>query len=161
MRAPFRFWFYLRQGWSTYFAFAVAMVNTVTLTYYLAVENYPALNDVFPSFLQYAALVVAATVPLVALAGYVHFKKSPSYRADVDIMTESNPYAVRMKRNSETMLGLAIEILALVAKTSEGERLSDAEKERISRIREDLAAYMRDRPADLDGMSTVFDERGR
>ena len=111
-RGPFRFWFYIRQGWSTYFAFAIGMINTVTLTYYLAVENYPALNDVFPSFAQYALVVVAASIPLVALMGYVHYKKSPSYRSDVDIMMESNPYALRMKTNSETTLGLTLEVLS-------------------------------------------------
>lgn len=157
-RAPFRFWFYLRQGWSTYFALAVGMINTITLTYYLAVEKYPALHAAFPSFAQYALLVAAAGIPLVAAAGYLHYKKSPSFRADIDITTESNPYAARMKKNSETVLGLALETLTLVAKMSEGQKLSGAEKERLSRIRRDLDAYMKERPADMDGMSTVFDE---
>lgn len=159
-RGPFRFWFYIRQGWSTYFAFAIGMINTVTLTYYLAVENYPALNDVFPSFAQYALVVVAASIPLVALMGYVHYKKSPSYRSDVDIMMESNPYALRMKTNSETTLGLTLEVLSLVAKLSEGGRLSAEEKARLARIRADIAAYLEKRPAGLENMRTAFDEHG-
>ena len=35
----FRFWFYFRSGWSTYFAFLLAALNTLTVTYYLAIEN--------------------------------------------------------------------------------------------------------------------------
>lgn len=154
----FRFWFYLRQGWSTYVAFAVTMVNTVTLTYYLAVERYPGLSEAFPSFGQYALTVVAATVPLVALVGYVHYKKSRSFRSDMDVIVESNPYASRVQKNSETVLGLNLEILRLVAKMSESETTNE-QKARIARIEAELAAYMRDRPADIKSMSTVFDER--
>lgn len=159
-RGPFRFWFYIRQGWSTYFAFAIGMINTVTLTYYLAVENYPGLNQIFPSFAQYALAVVAVAMPLVALMGYVHYKKSP-YKADVDVMMESNPYALRMKTNSETTLGLTLEVLSLVAKISEGGRLSGEEKARLAGIRADIAAYLEKRPAGLENMHTVFDEHGR
>ena len=37
----FRAWFYFRQGWSTYFAFIFAAINTLTVTYYLAIEKIP------------------------------------------------------------------------------------------------------------------------
>lgn len=157
-RRAFRFWFYLRQGWSTYVAFAVTMVNTVTLTYYLAVENYPALGALFPSFGQYALTVVSATVPLVALVGYIHYKKSRSFRSDMDVIVESNPYASRVQKNSETVLGLNLEILRLVARISEG-RVTEEERARIARIQSELEKYMKERPEDIKSMSTVFDER--
>lgn len=158
MKQVFRFWFYLRQGWSTYVAFAVTMVNTVTLTYYLAVERYPALSEVFSSFGLYALTVAAATVPLVALVGYAHYKKSRSFRAEMDVVVESNPYARRVQKNSETVLGLNLEILRLVSKMSEGS-MTEAEKERIARIQSRLESYMKGRPRDIESMSTVFDER--
>ena len=46
----FRGWYYFRTGWSTYFAFILAAINTLTVTYFLAIENYPSLKLVFPSF---------------------------------------------------------------------------------------------------------------
>ena len=46
----FRAWFYFRQGWATYFAFIFAAINTLTVTYYLAIENYPFLNNIFPPY---------------------------------------------------------------------------------------------------------------
>ena len=49
----FRYWFYFRIGWSQYFAFIFAAINTLTVTYFLAIEKYPALQAIFPSFLQY------------------------------------------------------------------------------------------------------------
>ena len=43
--AGFRAWFYFRQGWTTYFAFIFAAINTMVVTYYLAVENIPILQN--------------------------------------------------------------------------------------------------------------------
>ncbi len=45
----YRAWFYFRMGWSTYFAFILAAINTLTVTYFLAIENYSELMAVFPS----------------------------------------------------------------------------------------------------------------
>ena len=55
----FRAWFYFRQGWSTYFAFIFAAINTLTVTYYLAIENYPVLQEIFPTFGHYVITVIA------------------------------------------------------------------------------------------------------
>ena len=45
----FRGWYYFRTGWTTYFAFILAAINTLTVTYFLAIENYPILKSIFPS----------------------------------------------------------------------------------------------------------------
>ncbi|SVE64402.1 uncharacterized protein METZ01_LOCUS517256, partial [marine metagenome] len=37
----FRGWYYFRIGYSSYFAFIFAAINTLTVTYFLAIENYP------------------------------------------------------------------------------------------------------------------------
>jgi len=55
---PFRAWFYFRMGWSAYFAFIMAAVNVLTVTYFLAIENYPSLQVVFPTFVHYIATAV-------------------------------------------------------------------------------------------------------
>ena len=52
----FRAWYYFRMGWSTYFAFIFAAINTLTVTYFLAIENYPQLLEIFPTFLQYVII---------------------------------------------------------------------------------------------------------
>ena len=46
----FRAWYYFRMGWSTYFAFIFAAINTLTVTYFLAIDNYPFLQEIFPTF---------------------------------------------------------------------------------------------------------------
>ena len=72
----FRGWYYFRNGWSLYFAFIFAAINTLTVTYYLAIENYPLLKTLFPSFELYILSVVFVGLPLLVIIGYVHFKRS-------------------------------------------------------------------------------------
>lgn len=61
----FRGWFYFRQGWATYFAFIFAAVNTLVVTYYLAIENIPALKIIFPTFYVYFTFGVILGIPLL------------------------------------------------------------------------------------------------
>ena len=72
----FRSWFYFRMGWSTYFVFIMAAINTLTVTYFLAIDNYPSLKEVFPSFEQYVVIIIGIGIPLLILVGYAHFKKT-------------------------------------------------------------------------------------
>ena len=81
----FRAWFYFRNGWSTYFAFIFAAINTLTVTYFLAIEKYPFLNDIFPTFIHYVIIVVSLGVPLLVIIGYIHFKRSSAIRSEADI----------------------------------------------------------------------------
>ena len=96
----FRGWFYFRIGWSTYFAFIFAAINTLTVTYYLAIDNYPALKEIFPSFEQYLLIIVSIGIPILILTGYSHYKKTKAFRSEVDIWIESNPYQARWLVNS-------------------------------------------------------------
>ena len=114
----FRAWFYFRQGWSTYFAFIFAAINTLTVTYYLAIENYPSLKSIFPSFEQYILIVVIVGIPLLIGIGYAHYKKTPSYRAEADVWMESNPYWARVLINSQFSLTLNLKFINLITKNS-------------------------------------------
>ena len=112
----FRAWFYFRQGWSTYFAFVFAAINTLTVTYYLAIENYPFLKSFFPSFEQYILIVVLVGIPLLVLVGYAHYKKTPSYRAEADVWVESNPYQARVLVNTQFTLALNMKLTGVLLK---------------------------------------------
>ncbi len=81
----FRGWFYFRQGWSTYFAFIFAAINTMVVTYYLAIDNIPVLKQVFPTFYVYLLVVSSIGIPILILVGYVHFKRTKAYEAEADI----------------------------------------------------------------------------
>lgn len=141
-RLLFRSWFYFRTGWSTYFAFILGAVNTLTVTYYLAIEKAPNLKAIFPSFTYYAAIVAIIVIPVLTFVGYIHFKKSDSYKAEADIGIESNPHILRLIQNSEVMIPLYIEILELLTKLSTNEKLTHEEVNRISKIKEELATHI-------------------
>ena len=100
----FRTWFYFRTGWSMYFAFVLSAVNTLTVTYYLAIEQIPVLKEAFPSFLHYIIIFVVAGVPILVSVGYAHFKRTAARKAEVDISVETNPYMVRILVNTEFVL---------------------------------------------------------
>ena len=154
---PFRLWLYFRQGWTTYFAFVFAAINTLTVTYFLAIENYPFLSQIFPSFIMYILTVAAIGLPLLVVIGYVHYKKSPAYRSEADIGIESNPHERRMLVNSETMLGMTSQLLNLMIKISEEQKLSESEKKSILKIQDDLSKYMKKQTTATTG-ATIFNQ---
>ena len=102
----FRSWFYFRTGWQTYFAFILAAINTLTVTYFLAIDNYPSLQTVFPSFEIYILIIVSIGIPLLILIGFIHFKRSQSFKSEDDVLIESNPYQRRNTVNIEIILRL-------------------------------------------------------
>ena len=148
---PFRTWFYFRLGWSTYFAFLFAAINTLTVTYYLAIEKYPVLSEIFPTFGQYVLSIGIIGIPILICIGYTHYKKSPAYKSEADVVMESNPHTRRMLLNSETMLGMTLQLLNLIAK------ISDVEKKSILKLQKDLAEHMTKRSIHPSKLPTVFD----
>lgn len=138
----FRSWFYFRQGWSTYFAFLFAAINTLTVTYYLAIENYPILHSFFPSFLIYVLVAASISIPLLILIGYIHYKKSNAFKAEADIYIESNPHTRRILLNTEMMLKLFVQVIDSTIKNSNGEKLTDDEMKKIITTRQELSEYI-------------------
>ena len=73
----FRAWFYFRNGWSIYFAFIFAAINTLTVTYFLAIERVPFLISLFPTFIHYVLIVSGIGIPLLILIGlWIFFMKT-------------------------------------------------------------------------------------
>jgi hypothetical protein len=141
----FRAWFYFRQGWSTYFAFIFAATNTLTVTYYLAIENYPSLKSIFPSFEQYIIIVVLVGIPLLIGIGYAHYKKTPSYRAEADVWMESNPYWARVLINSQFSLTLNLKMINLITKISNNEKITDKELDELRNLQKQFEDHINER----------------
>ena len=141
----FRAWFYFRQGWSTYFAFIFAAVNTLTVTYYLAIENYPFLKTIFPSFEQYILIVVLIGIPLLVLVGYAHYKKTPSYRAEADVWVESNPYQARVLVNTQFSLALNMKLTNILLKLSSKQEITQEEIDEIEVLQTKFLEHIEDR----------------
>ena len=134
----FRGWFYFRQGWSVYFAFIFAAVNTLTVTYFLAIDNYPVLKDIFPSFIHYIVIVVLVGIPLLVLIGYAHYKRTASFKAEADIHIEANPHMRRILINTEFMLSMSLQLSELSMRLMNNEKLSSDEMDRLKQLQKEF-----------------------
>lgn len=141
----FRFWFYFRSGWSTYFAFLLAALNTLTVTYYLAIDKYPVLQAIFPSFIQYVIILVSIGIPLLIIVGYAHWKRTPAYRSEADIWMESNPYQARMLVNSEMLMKINLKLLNLILKQTKNESVSDDEINEVITLQTEFVKHTTER----------------
>ena len=146
----FRGWFYFRTGWATYFAFIVAAVNALTVTFFLAIESYPSLSVIFPTFFHYIVIVVGVGVPVLILVGYVHFKKSKSYRAEQDILIETSPHFRRILQNTEILLPAYLKLTEIIVKLSENKKLTDKELEEVSKLQKQLNEHIDKREVSID-----------
>ena len=146
----FRGWFYFRTGWATYFAFIVAGINALTVTFFLAIESYPSLSVIFPTFFHYILIVVSIGVPVLVLVGYIHFKRSKSYRAEADVLIETNPHIRRILQNTEVLLPSYLKLTELMIKLSENKQLTDKELEEASKLQKQLSEHIKKREISID-----------
>ena len=131
---PFRGWYYFRMGWSTYFAFILAAINTLTVTYFLAIDNYPSLKLIFPSFEIYILIIVSVGIPLLIAIGYAHFKRTQAFKSEIDVMIESNPYQRRNTVNNEINLRVNLQLMKLLTKLANNEKLDTSESENLKKL---------------------------
>ena len=146
----FRGWFYFRTGWATYFAFIVAAINALTVTFFLAIESYPSLSVIFPTFFHYIVIVVGIGVPILVLVGYVHFKKSKSFRAEADVLIETNPHIRRILQNTEVLLPSYLKLTEIIVKLSENKKLTDEELKEVSKLQNQLSNHIDKRVVPID-----------
>ena len=141
----FRGWFYLRQGWSNYLTFFMASINTLTVTYFLAVERYPFLETIFPNFLYYLIITTSIGIPSLIIIGYVHWKRSGARKAEIDITYEVNPYNAITLVNSELLLGMNINLISMLTKILNDEKLSQEEIDKIKTTQEEMSEFIKKR----------------
>ena len=141
----FRGWFYFRMGWSTYFAFIFAAINTLTVTFYLAIEKYPLLEFIFPTFIHYVVIIGSVGVPLLITIGYVHFKRTAARRAEMDVAYETNPYFARTLINTQILVSLNMKLTEIILKLSTGEKLSKEEIANARKLQEELNDFISQR----------------
>ena len=140
-----RSWFYLRTGWSVYFAFVFAAVNTLVVTYYLAIDNMPFLQEVFPTFAHYVIMTTLIGLPILIGAGYIHFKRSAGFKSEADIAIETNPHARRNLLNSEAIVAAYLFSNDLMMKILKDEKLTDEEMKKFAELQEKIKEHFKHR----------------
>tara|TARA_B100000586_G_scaffold256705_1_gene219771 strand:+ start:116 stop:583 length:468 start_codon:yes stop_codon:yes gene_type:complete len=137
------------MGWSTYFVFFLAAINTLTVTYFLAIDNYPALKSVFPSFEQYVVIIVCIGIPLLILVGYAHYKKSMAYKSEMDVLVESNPFLRRNTVNADVNIRFNLKLIDLVLKLSKN-TISEKEFNDIKKFHKEISELIKNRSLNDD-----------
>jgi CBS domain containing-hemolysin-like protein len=138
----FRAWYYFRNGWSTYFAFIFAAVNTLVVTYFLAIERYPFLKEIFPTFVHYVITMILLGVPILTFVGYIHFKKTAAFQAEAEIGLEVNPFWRRMLINTEIVIPLQLKLTDLMVRLSKNEKITHDEYEEIKKMQKELSEHL-------------------
>jgi len=137
----FRSWFYFRTGWSVYFAFIFAAINTLVVTYYLAIENIPFLGEIFPTFTHYVVTAISVGIPILVAAGYIHFKRSAGFKSEADVSIETNPHARRTLLNTEAIVTSYLFSNELMMKMLKDEKLTDEEIKKLTKLQEKIREY--------------------
>lgn len=160
--AGYRAWFYFRNGWSIYFAFIFAAINTLTVTYFLAIERAPVLQAIFPTFFHYVLIVGGIGVPLLISIGYVHLKRSSARKAEIDIGYETDPYKARTLVNTEMLLKINFDLVILLKKLVDEEKFTSEEIKQIDITHKKLSEFIAKRTfankLDLKYMKTETEE---
>ena len=132
------------MGWSTYFAFILAAINTLTVTYFLAIDNYPILSTIFPSFEIYVLVITSIGIPLLIFIGYSHYKKTKAFRSEVDVLLETNPVLRRNSVNTDIILRLNTNLIYLIVKLSKN-TISEEELKNIEKFQKEITDLIKNR----------------
>jgi len=124
--------------------------NALTVTFFLAIEKYPSLSVIFPTFFHYIVIVVGVGIPMLVIVGYVHYKKSKSFRAEADILIETSPHIRRILQNTEVLLPSYLKLTELIIKVSENKKLTDKELEEVSKLQKRLNEHIDKREISID-----------
>ena len=133
------------MGWATYFAFIFAAVNTLTVTYFLAIERYPFLTTIFPSFLQYIVIIVGIGIPILVIVGYIHYKRTLAFKSEADVMVESNPYQRRNVVNNTISVEVAVKNMELLIKLTKQEKITEEEMNDLTKLYERYSEFLKER----------------
>ena len=137
----FRGLYYFRHGWGNYAAFIVSALSTLTITYFLAIENFSPLQTIFPTFTHYALIIGSIAIPILATVGYVHWKKSNAMKAEIDISYEVNPYITRIIVDSDLILKLNLKLEKILEFTEKG-KISKEELDELKKLNKELNEFI-------------------
>ena len=132
------------MGWGTYFAFILAAINTLTVTYFLAIDNYPVLNIIFPSFEFYILIITSIGVPLLIFIGYLHYKRTQAFKSEIDVLIETNPFLRRNAVNVDIILRSNIKLMELILKLSK-DTISKEEFKDMEKIKSEIIELVKNR----------------
>jgi len=136
----FRLWYYLRTGYQLYFAFVFAAINTMVITYFLAIERAPFLKEVFPSFAHYAVVLILIGLPVLIFTGFIHFKRIPAFKSEQEIAVESNPFIYKLPPGHAKVVAYPWQLLLskIILKIANNEKISEHEIKQMKELQKKM-----------------------
>ena len=134
------------------------MLNTLTITFYLAIDNYPEISSLFPNFTAYVVIVSAVGMPLMVILGYVHIRRSSAFRSELEVTTEAHPYMYKLPPgvHQEALAPFFYEVLGILKKADAGEELSPEEIQSVRDLDKKLeflaSGGILKKPSDFGGL---------
>ena len=95
-------------------------------------------------------IIVGIGVPVLILVGYIHYKKSKSFRAEQDVLIETSPHFRRILQNTEVLLSSYLKLTELMIKLSENKKLTDKELKDVSQLQQKLNEHIDKREISID-----------
>jgi len=104
-------------------------INTLTVTYFLAIDKVPFLETIFPTFTIYVLVLVATGLPLLTFSGYLHYRRVPGYEVQAVTNIENNPYNYKLPPGFWLHVIMPYFLIQskLLTKISKNEKISDEE----------------------------------
>ena len=141
----FRFWYYLRIGWGSYFSFIFSFIYSTVTVYFLAIQKIDFIRDFFPNFISFILCIIAIGFPIIAISGITYFKKSSQFSSEMDIRVESNPYTKRLQTNSDVSLFIHSTLIDLLLKKYSNQ-IQEDDKKNLSILKKSMDDYVKRNP---------------
>ncbi len=111
--------FFLR-GHGNWFAYVMSMLNFVTISFYLLIENLTIIPEEWKRFRYYVVLFLLVYLPLATIVGYLDMKRGP-YRVEQRLAREMSPLWQEVFRELEEIKEREKQILLIVEKLRKNE----------------------------------------
>lgn len=96
---------YFRIGYGSYMLLLTGVLNVLTSTYFLLIEQIPILRNIFTSFELYIIVIVGIGFPMLVLIGWVHFRKSGIYSQNLITYMKNQPYFYKYRFGHDRLVG--------------------------------------------------------
>ena len=91
-------WFrYFQQGFSL-LSLPISLVSTATIFYYLMIDHFTVLKNIFPQFIYFLGVGALGFVPIAVVLGWYYTKRSNVYGSEQVLLTEVNPLNIHSSR---------------------------------------------------------------
>lgn len=87
--------FYIQQGYSIA-SLPFAFLGYASSIYYLAIQNIPFLEGIFPGFADFLVTAGIGLPILCGLVGYCYIKRSWLFKTAMIVQTEANPFTTKI-----------------------------------------------------------------